>query len=253
MVPNWIQSMRRPGPPSNVRAVKPHDTYAHGTTVDDLARRIHERILDGELAAGTWLRQETLAADFRVSRTPIREALRKLQADGVVTVSPNRGALIRWPTALEVHEAYVIRAELEGLSTRLAVEHAEPHMLERLRAAVRLFPRALDPSKTDQEQRSVWRAANDHFHDTIIAAAQNDRLERSITDLHRAFPRNLTWAALHEDTTLFDRSAAEHQHILEAIEGGDPRVARERMLDHVLSAGALVATWFKRHAPPPAG
>lgn len=229
------------------------DTYAHGTTVDDLARRIHERVLDGGFPAGTWLRQETLAADFRVSRTPIREALRKLQADGIVTVSPNRGALIRWPTALEVREAYVIRAELEGLAARLAVEHAEPPVLEMLRAAVRLFPRALEPPTPDQQQRAAWRAANDNFHDTIISAAENTRLQRSITDLHRAFPRNLTWAALHEDATLFDRSAAEHQHILDAIENGDPGLARERMLEHVLSAGTLVANWFERHAPPVEG
>ena len=88
--------------------------------VDELAATIQARVLNGEIPTGTRLRQESLAAEFGVSRTPVREALRKLQANGIVEVQPHRGALVRRPSAREVREAYEVRAELEGLAASLA-------------------------------------------------------------------------------------------------------------------------------------
>ena len=83
--------------------------------VDRLASTIQARVLSGEIPTGSRLRQETLASEFGVSRTPVREALRKLQAGGLVQLEPNRGAVVRGPSAREVREAYEVRAELEGL------------------------------------------------------------------------------------------------------------------------------------------
>lgn len=228
----------------------------HGKLVDGLASQIHQRIISGEFSAGTWLRQETLAAIFTVSRTPIREALRKLQAEGILRVEPNRGALVCWPTASEIRDAYVIRAELEGLATRLAVERGNEDLPARLADAVAMFPRDVS-TMTEARRRAAWQRANDAFHDTVIEAAGNARLARSINDLHGGFPRNLTWAALREDTTLFDRSAGEHDHIQRAIVAGHAGRARNAMINHVRSAGNLVSTWFARHPsattadPPP--
>jgi DNA-binding GntR family transcriptional regulator len=72
------------------------DGYA---LVDHIAAALQARVLRGEIPSGTRLRQETLAAEFEVSRTPVREALRKLEADGIVQLEPNRGAVVRGPTA----------------------------------------------------------------------------------------------------------------------------------------------------------
>ena len=74
--------------------------------VDRLAATIHARVLAGDIPSGSRLRQESLATEFGVSRTPVREALRKLQADGVVELEPNRGAVVRGPSSREVREAY---------------------------------------------------------------------------------------------------------------------------------------------------
>jgi DNA-binding GntR family transcriptional regulator len=216
----------------------------HGQLVDELASQIHERILSGDFPAGTWLRQETLAALFDVSRTPVREALRKLQAEGILRLEPNRGALVRWPTAVEVRDSYVIRAELEGLATKLAVDNADEQLAMRLADAVSLFPRDIS-GMTDEHRRASWRHANDAFHDAIIEASGNGRLARSVDDVHKAFPRNLTWAALREDPALFERSAREHDLIRLAILSGDAEPARNAMIDHVLSAGNLVSAWFE--------
>jgi len=84
--------------------------------VDRLAATIRSRVLAGEIPTGSWLRQESLAAQFGVSRTPVREALRKLQATGLVQLEPNRGAVVRGLTEREIREAYEVRAELEGLA-----------------------------------------------------------------------------------------------------------------------------------------
>src|SRR3954447_1254032 len=88
------------------------DVSPDGTAlVDGLATDIHAAILAGEIPLGTWLRQEQLAEQFGVSRTPVREALRILQASGVVQQMPRRGALVKGPTPTEIREAYVVRAE----------------------------------------------------------------------------------------------------------------------------------------------
>jgi len=230
-----------------------------GVLVDDLAQEIQLRIMTGELVSGTWLRQETLAEDFGVSRTPIREALRKLQADGLVDVVPHRGALVRGPTARAIHEAYQVRADLEGLAAELASTRILDSQLAQLQRAEQLFRRAVkrflgrrrpaagrasSPITNDAD----WVRANDLFHEVIQEAAGNDRLRETIRQLHRAFPRNLTWSALAEDSRLLEENVQEHAAILQAIEQRNAEAARAAMTAHVLRAGDLVATWFERRA-----
>ena len=95
--------------------------------VDRLAAAIHARVLAGDIPTGSRLRQESLATEFGVSRTPVREALRKLQADGVIELEPNRGAVVRGPSGREVREAYEVRAELEGLAAEHIRDMIEEH------------------------------------------------------------------------------------------------------------------------------
>jgi DNA-binding GntR family transcriptional regulator len=213
--------------------------------VDQLAATIRSRVLSGEIAVGSRLRQEPLAAEFGVSRTPIREALRQLQANGLVDLQPNRGAVVRGPSVREIREAYEVRAELEGLAAELAAARIRDAQLRDLQKAERLFRRSLsglrserrrDGSSTDGE----WMRANDLFHRVIQEAAGNERLIALVEDLHRNFPRNLTWAALSGSSALLEQNVEEHRGILEAIERHDGQTARKRMIGHVRHAGALV-------------
>jgi DNA-binding GntR family transcriptional regulator len=112
--------------------------------VDDLAQRIRAKILTGEVDTGSWLRQESLANEFGVSRTPVREALRKLQAGGVVDVLPRRGAVVRGATARAIRETYVVQAELEALAAELAAMRILDRQLNRLSEAEELFRRAVE-------------------------------------------------------------------------------------------------------------
>jgi DNA-binding GntR family transcriptional regulator len=226
------------------------------STVERVAGAIQSRVLSGAVPVGTRLRQEALAEEFGVSRTPVREALRQLQATGLVELLPNRGAIVRGPSAREIREAYEVRAELEGLAAELAAERISDSDLLRLREAQALFResvatliegRARRPAPWRDE--SVWVRANDLFHQTILDAAANGRLTTTIADLHRSFPRDLTWAALSRSSRLLAENVEQHEAILEAIERRDPEEARQRMIDHVRSAGELVTLHFEQAAP----
>ena len=106
---------------------------AERSLVDHLASTIQARVLSGEIPSGTRLRQEAIAKEFGVSRTPVREALRKLQAMGVAQLQHNRGAVVRGPTPREVREAYEVRAELEGLAAELALSADQVNARGKLR------------------------------------------------------------------------------------------------------------------------
>jgi DNA-binding GntR family transcriptional regulator len=209
--------------------------------VDDLAEAIQTRIIAGDIPAGARLRQEQLAAEYRLSRTPIREALRKLQAEGTVELVPNQGAVVRGTTMRDVREGYEVRAELEGMAAALAAAWITDEHLTQLRQAEELFRGAIEDS-----QSGTWARANDQFHEAVQAAAGNERLRRTIRDLHKAFPRRLTWGALEADSKLLAENVEQHHEILEAIERRDPDAAREAMRRHVLRAGELIARWVER-------
>jgi DNA-binding GntR family transcriptional regulator len=222
------------------------------STVERIAGAIQSQVLSGGMPVGTRLRQEALASEFGVSRTPVREALRQLQATGLVELLPNRGAVVRGPSAREIREAYEVRAELEGLAAELAAVRISDRDLVRLREAQTLFResvtaliarRARRPAPWKDE--SVWVRANDLFHQTILDAAANGRLSETIADLHRSFPRNLTWTALSQSSRLLEGNVEQHERILEAIERRDSAEARRRMIEHVSKAGELVTLHFE--------
>ena len=223
------------------------------STVERLAGAIQAQVLRGDVPVGTRLRQEALAEEFGVSRTPVREALRQLQATGLVELLPNRGAVVRGPSAREIREAYEVRAELEGLAARLAAERISDRDLVRLREAQTLFRKSVTTLIARRARRtvpwkdeSVWVQANDLFHQAILDAAGNARLNHTIADLHRSFPRDLTWTALSQSSRLLEENVDQHDAILEAIERRNPEEARRRMVDHVRSAGELVTLHFEQ-------
>jgi DNA-binding GntR family transcriptional regulator len=208
--------------------------------VDDLATAIQTRIVTGDIPPGTRLRQEQLAAEYELSRTPIREALRKLQAEGTVELVPNQGAVVRGPTVRDVREGYEVRAELEAMAAALAAQWVTDVELREMREAEELFRRATP------DEPAAWVDANDRFHEAIQAAAGNERLRRTISDLHKAFPRSLTWGALQADSRLMAENVEQHHAVLAAIEARDPDAARDAMRRHVLRAGELIARWVEQ-------
>jgi DNA-binding GntR family transcriptional regulator len=234
-------------------------TEEDAALVDRLAATIQARVLSGEFASGSRLRQESLATEFGVSRTPVREALRKLQAAGIVQLEPRRGAKVRGPSAREVREAYEVRAELEGLAAALASSRIRDDELRRLRDAQNMFEgssmrlrawkeREAGVPPPPAQAHAEWISGNDLFHLVIQEAAGNERLHAMLADLHQSFPRDLTWIVLGESSHLLEENVAQHAAVLAAIEARDAETARRRMVDHVLRAGDLVVRRFEERA-----
>ena len=236
-----------------------HDV-ADASLVDRLAATIQARVLSGEIVRGTRLPQEALAAEFGVSRTPVREALRKLQAAGVVEVLPNRGAVVRGPSAREIRESYEVRTELEGLAAELATARIADADLLRLREAEELFRTSVGQlvarpgrgaADAPWDEHDDWVRANDRFHQAILDAAGNRRLAEVLGDLRRSFPRELTWSALSANSRRLEDNVLQHGAILEAIERRDGEAAREHMVAHIRTAGELVLHYFETVGEPP--
>jgi DNA-binding GntR family transcriptional regulator len=219
--------------------------------VDEIAERIRQRIMSGEFPIGTQLRQAALATEFKVSRTPVREALRQLQAGGLITVAPNRGAVVRVPAPWEVREAYEVRAELEGLAAERAATRISADDLARVTAANETMRKATEhkrPPKVTPTALPATTVANDTFHMLILGAARNERLTQVIQQINESFPRNVMWQVLAEDPGLRVTNVAEHAAIIAGLEAGDGAQARAAMRRHVLTAGEHLARWYEQRS-----
>jgi DNA-binding GntR family transcriptional regulator len=217
------------------------------TKADEIALAIEAAIASGEIPAETVLRQGRLADQFGVSRTPIREALRLLAAEGLVSFSPNRGVRVR-PTDLgELSEAFRIRAELEGLAAELAtprISADELASLERAEHRYRELTEALvgSPAHADRSTLAVeWLRANDEFHGIIVRASGSPMLGRVLDSVRRQFSGQALWdsddAALHR---IVDPGLLEHRLVREAMTVRAPDAARDVMRRHVVGAGEIV-------------
>lgn len=224
-------------------------------SVEELTARIRSGIVRGSPPVGSWLRQEALAVRYGVSRTPIREALRQLEAGGLVTLVPRRGALVRGLTPKEIRDTYRVRAELDGLAAEMACGRIDTAGLRRLRSAEVQFAES-GPAlaawligDTEVPLGARWVAANDAFHDAVRSAAGNLRLTRVIADLESSIQRSLTSAPLAAEPGHFAQNVAEHALIRATIERRDPVRARRAAYDHVMTAGEHVANWWEEQNP----
>jgi DNA-binding GntR family transcriptional regulator len=153
----------------------PAVSEAASTKADDVALELEQAIVSGELAPGTVLRQDRLSEQYGVSRTPIREALRRLAALGLVSFEPNRGVRVRTLSRAELREAFLIRAELESLATEIAAERMTRADLDELEAIEDRFAGLTEELRrggrlaTDRRADLVteWVRANHAFHDVI--------------------------------------------------------------------------------------
>lgn len=216
--------------------------------VDDLAARIRERIMSGEIPIGAQLRQAELAGDFGVSRTPVREALRQLQSGGLIEVLPNRGAVVRVPAPWEVREAYEVRAELEALAATRSVSRVTAAELDELRRANQeMYDHSLALSR-GEALPSAPRSANDVFHTLILTIAANARLLKAVSDINETFPRNVSAQLIINDARQREENFHEHERIVAALAAGDVEAAGREMREHVMKAGEHLAHWYERRS-----
>jgi DNA-binding GntR family transcriptional regulator len=235
--------MERPvGPAATEEALRPGGLPAHGATVAFIVERLREDILAGRLAPGSRLVECELTARFSVSRGPVREALRRLAAEGLIEHRPHRGALVRRLTARAIRELFQIRAELEALAARLAAESDEAEARAR-------FAEAIRPIFDDSARRAPdYLSENAAFHDATMALAGNLQLRELATRLHLPLIMAQVGDILTPD--VLEASVREHRAIAEAIMARDPAAAAAHMRAHLERAAALA---LARRDKPEAG
>jgi DNA-binding GntR family transcriptional regulator len=214
---------------------------------DEIAHQLQRDILDGRIALGERLAQDELCARFEVSRTPVREALTKLESSGLVSLRPNRGAIVRTPARREVQEVYELRAELEGFAAERAATRIDALGVRRLDRAQHDLAAAVsgqDPALADAGTglTTAIGAANDAFHDVILVAADNRMLQREVLRLRGCFPKDHVTEALRSVDELRALNIDEHERIGAALVAGDG--ARRAMTDHVAHAGRLLVEYL---------
>lgn len=209
-----------PQPPSSKPAgeVRPAGRR-RGGTVDYVVERIRDALLSGRLALGQRLIEADMTQELGISRGPWREAMRRLAAEGVVELVPNRGALVRRLSRQDIIDRFRIRQSLEGLAAALAASRiTESGQLERFRAALR---------QPDGKAPEAPRAANFRLHRAIAEGAGNPQLLELITQLWGAELRGPEHGAYWRD------SAAEHARIVDAVLAGDAAAAEHAMRQHL--------------------
>lgn len=196
------------------------------TLAEQISRALASRIIAGEIAAGTRLGQDHIAAEFGASHVPVREAFRRLEAQGLVVSEPRRGVRVAGFGLDDVREVAEMRAALEVLALRNAMPHMTKAILDQAEEANRAGDRARDVE--------AWELANRSFHRIILSPCGMPRLLKAIDDLHTASARFLFsgWRAEWEAPT--DR---DHRVILDALRAGQAEPAAAALSRHVQTIG----------------
>jgi DNA-binding GntR family transcriptional regulator len=216
---------------------------SNGPRPGGVLERLRALILTGEYGPEERLIEEQLAERLGVSRTPVRQALTMLEAEGLVEITPNRGATVCSFSIEDVWDIYDLRAVLEGHAARRAAGRIERRELERLRELAREMEGLPGQFDDHEEEIRALVALNQEFHGTIVEASRNRRLERLINRtveiplMFKAF----YWYTLHERTI----SNHYHRQILEALENGDADRAEIIMREHVYEGRDFVIRALK--------
>lgn len=219
------------------------------TKADDIAGLIEEAIVSGELEPGSVLRQEQLSERFGVSRTPVREALRRLAALGLVSFEPNRGVRVRTLSYDDLREAFLVRAELEALVTEVAAEKLIDQDLAQLEVCEKRFARLTkeirshEPGDRRRSLMSEWMRANHAFHDVLYRVADMPYVESVAKAARRTFSGPTVWAPVDDELELlYERNQAEHRAIRQALVAHSVAGARELAHEHVMHSFELLTT-----------
>lgn len=205
------------------------DAPSWGGTTDAVTNALREAILDGALQPSAWLREDELARTLQVSRTPVREALRRLADEGLVVKTAHQGTVVAGLSLEDILALYVVRENLEGVAGRLAAVRCTPQLLAGLEAAQERMSRAVARGDAAELGRE-----NLEFHRLLRTAAGNPYLERFLTQVEHAvrrLPVNTFVKPGRAEAVL-----AEHRAIIEAIRSRDGDAAEAAAKKHMHEA-----------------
>ena len=200
--------------------------------------RLKESILNGEYRPGDNLVEMKLAKEMGVSRTPIREALRQLELEGLVRSIPNKGVVVEGVTKQDVEDIYAIRKMVEGLAARWASEKITSEELKELKDILGLMD-----YYTQKGEHDKLSELDSKFHDIIFKASQSRPLESILTNFHH-FIQKARMVSIGS-TGRASHTLEEHTDIFTALEASDPDAAEKAIVRHVESARANLIPYLK--------
>lgn len=199
-------------------------------SAEDTYRAIRDQILRGDRAGGEWLREGDLAASLGVSRTPVREALRRLAAEGLVRHERNRGVQVESWSLHDLDEIFSLRSVLEPWGSALAATSG----LTDLEELGRLADAMDDAAAGGRSDLDEITRLNNQFHRAIMDASGNTRLTQMVSSVVEV---PLVWRTFHHYTPdAMRRSLAHHHELIDALRAGDPAWAESVMRSHVRAA-----------------
>ncbi|MBE6654661.1 MAG: GntR family transcriptional regulator [Ruminococcaceae bacterium] len=187
---------------------------------------LEDQILSQKLRAGDSVTEMKLSKELGVSRTPVREALQRLDREGLIKLRPNKGAVVVGISERDLIDIYKIRTRLEGLAARIAAENADETLIRQLSDNIELTEFYMSKGNIEK-----LKDLDSDFHDIIYGYCQSRILGKTLSELHRYIVcyRKLSLSVKGR----LERSLAEHREIVEAIKKGDADGADSLMSAHV--------------------
>lgn len=203
---------------------------------------LREAIIAGRLEPGQRLLENQLAEELGVSRTPVREAIRKLELEGFVVMVPRRGAYVASISLKDVTDVFEIRGALEGLAAQLAAERATDEEIEHMERHLVEIGRSV-------EQRDVVKLVelDTGFHELLYVASRNQRLGQILNLLREQIQRFRTQTLAHPERMKV--ALEEHRRIVEALAMRDPELARRLAEEHIESAQSSLMSLMSQSPP----
>lgn len=218
---------------------------ARRTVADLAADALRDQILRGDLAEGSPVRQDAVAQELGVSRIPVREALRRLEAEGLVEMSPHYGAVVSSLSLDEITELFELRAVIEASLIRRAVPRFAAADLRRVDEVLRQYERAFR-----ERQVREWAELNWRLHSALLAPAGRTRTLALLQNLHQQSERYMRMQLTL--TRGEGRARDEHRAILAAVRAQDGPGAARLLATHVRNAGRQLTGFLEHHRPAPA-
>lgn len=196
---------------------------------DVVFESLREAILEGKLKPGQRLMEVQLAEQLGVSRTPVREAIRKLELEGLVVMLPRKGAYVANMSLKDIIDVLEIRASLEGLAASLAAERINPENIKKLEKIVEEFEERTIASDIDTLLKK-----DVEFHECIFKATNNKKLHHLINSLwEQVYRFRVTYISDYDSSISI---VNEHKLILDAIKNGDNELAKKYATEHIEKA-----------------
>lgn len=226
----WLVVYRMRNGDPELQEIRPPATDAP-TATDRVYRAIRQGILSRRYGEDGFLREEALARGLQSSRTPVREALRRLVSEGWLEQLPHRGArVVQW-TPEDVDEVFELRSILEAHAARRAAARIEAGQLERLRTLAAGMERLCEAAGEAERERIA--ALNDTYHSVVLAAAGSPRLQKLIEAMVQAPISSRSF--FHYESDELTRSMQHHREIITALENRDANWAAAVMRAHILA------------------